>query len=359
MLSHITLLVLAVGLFACSSTPTPPIRVGGARDVVGAEEFDRRIDGIEVLIAQGRGEEALERVNESLKEWPPELQRRRLNRLAYEIRRDRFYRDHPLHLSLSLDDDRYRFGESVRVRLRVTNLGRESLTIPARYRSWGSLLLLRPAERSVLDLRVEGRDSDGERSAWSQIRLVDVPVEDDLSLPPGGSATIETTLDLDGGAGSMVRRLTVGAIYRPIAILGGDGERRYDPLTFPSASARIFHVEHERWTDAGLDLLRTTIEGAFVSPEALFAAAVGLPIEELRDGLDLLARAGPSLDPARARAALCAVEFLTGRTFGADPVRALAWWESEGVRMSAEDLVIAAGLAPTDEGGALRAGAGP
>ena len=76
-------------------------------------------------------------------------------------------------------------------------------------------------------------------------------------------------------------------------------------------------------------------------------------------GLDLLARSAPSLDPPRSRAALRAMEFLTGRTFGADPVRALAWWESAGRRMAPDELLAEAGLAPDDDGGVLRAGAGP
>jgi len=358
MLSRILFIALAVELLACTTTPTPPVRVGGARAVVSPEEFERRIQGIQTLVREGRDEEAVERVQSSLKDWPPESIRRRLNRIAYEIRRDRFYRDHPLHLSLTLDDERYAFGGRVGVKLRIRNLGRERLTLPARFRTFTDALLFRPVEQSILFLKVVSHDSDGVRLGWASSRLVDVPIEEDLVLPPGGTAVVDASVDLDEGRGSMVRRMSLSAIFRPIAIIGEDGERRYDPLEFPSASARVFHTEHAQWTDGGIDLLETCVAGEGASERALFAAAVGLTRDDLRDGLDLLVRTAPSLDPQRSRAALRATEFLTGKSFSGDPIRALAWWEETGAHIAPDDLARTAGLLAVDGGGTVLAGAG-
>ena len=109
----------------------------------------------------------------------------------------------------------------------------------------------------------------------------------------------------------------------------------------------------ERWYDGGLDLLRACVDGeAIGSAQTLYVSAMGLPRAELRDGIDLLVRAAPSLDPTRSRAALAALGGLTGFQSSNDPTRALDWWLAEGSLLDEGELWERTGR----DDGALRGG---
>ncbi len=352
-LRRLTLLVpaaLGLGLLACRTEPLNPVTVGAQRPLVSPFEFERRLQRVEALVRDDRDDEALAEIAASLDEWPPEPLRRRFQRAAYEIRRSRFYREHPIHLALELDRGRYSFGEPIRVRLRVTNLGDERLTLPATYWSWGQAVTFQSPERSVLLVHVTSRDSDGLGSSWSGNRVMDVVLTKDLVIGPGGSDFVEATVEPDEPGRSLFRLVQVSAIYRPIVILSEGGDRRYDPLSFPVASARVFHREHAIWADGGRPMLETCVAGeASGRSEALFLAAVGLGEDELREGIDLLARSAPSLDPLRQRRAVAALSVLTGRSFANDPIRFLGWWEAQGKTLSQIELLQRAGLRDDEE----------
>jgi len=350
------LLLLCPLLLACAQDQrrTP---VGERRPAVSEEEFERRLEAIEALRASGREQEALDRIAASMEDWPSEPLRRRLQRIGFEIRRDRFYRDHPLHFCLEVDRPRFVFGETITVQLKITNLGAERISFPARYRSWLDALLFQPTEESVLQLRLTSKDADGLGSRWGTERMLDVALPDDLVIGAGGSQVVQVPIVLDDGGGSLFRVLRIGAVYRPLAVLGEHGERRYDPFEFPETSVRIFQPSQLHWAAGGLALLATCLAGERLDrPEALFVSAVGLDREQLAAGIEQLARAAPSLDPVRRRCSVAALRILTGHHFADDPVRFLGWWESEGRHLSRAELARAAGLRAADTAGRIWAG---
>lgn len=349
-------LLLLPLLFACAQE-LPSLPVGPRRPAISDEEFARRIDAIEELVASGLDQEALESIAVSIEDWPPEPLRRRLQRIGYEIRRSRFYRKHPLHFSIDVDRPRAVFGETIDVRLKITNLGAGRVTFPRQYRGLLDALLFRPAEESLLQLLLTTTDADGLGSRWTSTRTLLVPLGDDVVLAPGGSWIVKIPIKLDAGDPSLFRVLRIGAIYRPIAVLGEDGERRYDPFEFPQTSVRVFRKTQVRWAEGGLDFITDCLEGSSPArPEALFVAAVGLDADQLAVGIERLVRAAPSLEPIRRRCSLAALQVLTGRRFAADPVRYLGWWESEGRHLSQQELARAAGLHDVDAAGRLWAG---
>ncbi|MFH0946666.1 MAG: hypothetical protein V2A76_15840 [Planctomycetota bacterium] len=327
------------------------------RPAISSTEFERRIEAIHKLLSSGREQEAQDAIAESLEDWPPEAIRRELQRLGYQIRRDRFYQQHPLHFSLVLDRDRYAFGEAAEVQLRITNLGAEQLTLPARYRSLLGALTFGMAEESVLFLKLKTQDADGLGSRWGSERLMEVPLEEDLILGPGGTARITAQVPLEDGGRSLYRVIQIGAIYRPIAVVAEGGDRRYDPLEFQSATARVFQASQIQRAEGGVELLRTCLEGeALDRPETLFVAAMGLRPEDLAEGIGMLARAAPSLEPMRRRCAVAALQLLTGHLFGGDPVRFVSWWQATGRHLVEEQLVLGAGLRDRSPAGRLMVG---
>lgn len=348
--------IAAFGPFG-GCTSGPEFGPGGLTPELTADECAARLAAVRELAEAGELDRALEEVEAALLLRPPESGRRQLQQLGQELRRDRFYRAHPLHLAVALDSDRHSFGDTVRVELRVANLGSERLTLPAAYRSFGSALLLQPAERSVLLLQVTAIDADGLGSEWGEQNSLEVPLEDDLELAPGGSAVISAEVPAGAAGRARFRLLDVGAIYRPIAIVAEGGERRYEPLEFPRAATRVFRAEDERAAGGGLAVLAACLGGESLDrPEQLFLSAVGLPAAELPRGVELLARAAPSLDRARQRAAMAALERLLGRSFGGDPVRALGFWEGEGRGWSEREFAARAGLGVRERVGELEVG---
>lgn len=327
------------------------------RPAISTTEFERRIGAIRKLLASGRDQEALDAIDASLQDWPPEAIRRRLQRIGYEIRRDRFYQHHPLHFSLVLDRDRYLFGEAAEVQLRITNLGAEQVTLPAQYQSLLSLLTFGSAEESVLFLKLRIQDADGFGSRWGTERMMEIPLEEDLVLGPGGTARITAQVPLEDGGRSLYRVIQIGAVYRPIAVVAEGGDRRYDPFEFQIASARVFRANQMQRVEGGVELLRTCLEGeALDRPETLFVAAVGLKPEDLSEGIGLLAEAAPSLEPMRRRCAVAALQLLTGQHLANDPVRFLGWWQATGRQLTAEDLARGAGLHDLAPAGSLMVG---
>ena len=352
--------LLAFVLGACSGAPPVPSMtgVGEQKTAMTQAAADRSVAEIESLIASGADDQALEKITATLDEWPPEATRQRLQRLAFEIRRDRFYRQHPLTLSLALDQPRYAFGGKVHVAVKVTNLGPDALTMPVEYRSTWDALMLRAPEKSALQLRVVAKDADGAGNLWTDEALYEVPLEEDLELAPGASRTIEHDLPLVGGDRALTRFLRISAIYRPIAIVAADGSRRYDPFEFPAAEARVFRPEHLRAAAGGLALVAQGIAGEpSLRAEALFSAAAGLEPPELREGIDRLARAAPGLDAGRRRTALAALRLLSPHETANDPVRFLGWWDSAGKLQTDDEILARAGLAPDRLAVAIGAGA--
>ena len=348
--------LLPLLLLACAQDrPTGPL--DERRPTISTEEFERRIEAIEALVGSGREQEALESIATSIEDWPPERLRRRLQRIGYEIRRNRFYREHPLHFSLDVERPRFVFGDTIDVRLKITNLGAERVSFPQHYRSWLDALLFRPPEESVLQLKLATTDADGLGSRWGSERMIEIALDDDLVLAPGGSWVVPVPVALDDGGQALFRVLQIGAVYRPIAVLGAEGQRRYDPFEFPETRVRVFRKAQLRWSIGGLDLVDTCLQGESIArPEALFVAAVGLNADQLAPGIDRLVRAAPSLEPIRRRCAVAALQILTGRRFGDDPVQLLGWWEAEGRNQSQHELIQAAGLQDVDSAGKLWVG---
>jgi len=356
-ISYLLALLLAAQLIGCHAKPLPPMMIGERKDAVSPEQYEQRLRRIESLAEDGREQEALEAAELEMKEWPPDWVRRRLQKVAVEARRTLFYRRHPLHLSLSLDRDRFAFDETATVRLRISNLGDRSVSLPRSYRSIADALLFRSAETSVLLLKVVREDADGLGSQWSSEVVEEVPIDRDLLLAAGGAEEIVASVDIGPAGSALTRRLRVSAVYRPIVIATSQGQRRYDPLQFPIASVRVFKRDEFHLADGGLMRLGDSLEPDAASrAEPVFVTALGLKEQDLPQGVELLARAAPALDAVRSRAAVAALDEITGAALGQDPVRWLDWWESAGRRLSASELARRAGLTESGEPGNLHLG---
>lgn len=324
-------LSLGTGCAHPSATDPAP---AGARQLLTSEEIARLFAEVEGLIADDSLDEALLAIEDGLAKPVPEAARRRFQELRRQVLGERFYRDHPLHLTLRVEPRSVRFGEQITLVMRITNLGSERLELPAGHRTLADRLMFRAGEKSVLLVEVESRDADGHGSFWGQRHQVEVPLADDLLLAAGGSAEITTSLAVPAGGQAVHRLLRISALYRPIAMLTEGGEYRYDPLAFPEVTVPVVRAVHARWLDGGIELLATCVDGAAVGrPETLFVTALGLPAEQLRAGVDLLARAAPSLDPGRRAAALAAIQAITGHSTGNDATRTLGWWLAEGAKL--------------------------
>lgn len=322
------------------------------------QQYAAKVRDVQQLAADGELDAALQRIAEVLGEWPPDPFRQQLRALRRDLMEARFYSLHPLHLSVALDRDRYFFGGEAGIELRIANLGAERLSLPSRHRSWWDALLLRDPERSVMWLEVDERDVDGLGATWSQRRVIEVPIEEDMVIGPGGSVTVRHAIPIGGAGRAGYRQLRVTALFRPIAIVGASGDRRYDPLEFPLACADVIRDRDARWFDGGLALLEVCVEGSAPGEsERLFAAAMGVSDRDLHAGIDLVARAAPSLDPERRRAGLAALEALTGVEASRDPVRFLDWWETKGAFLDPDQLAARAGRRDSAHADALRTGA--
>lgn len=301
---------------------------------------------IDQLIADEREDEAIEAVAAVLEREPPASVRASLQSASAFARKQRFHRRHPLFLELTFDRERYTFGDTARVTMTLVNLGSEPVSIPHAHRSWFEAATLQDGEASTLTVQWKADDADGRGSEWSAEASFDVPIERDLVLAPGGRESIETTLQLDVAPDVVMRRIVVGAILRPVALIASGTDRRYDPLSFPEATARVFRAEDAPLLVDGLLQLRDALGGeAPPQPRSIFVMAMGLGEADLRAGLDLLARSAPSLDAERRRPVVAALRRLSGRTLADDPVRYLDWWTTTGVRLEDAELAELAGFA--------------
>ena len=133
----------------------------------------------------------------------------------------------------------------------------------------------------------------------------------------------------------------------------------FSSVQFPLATARVFREPHARWVEGGLPLLEASLETEPTGRlEAIFVAALGLSDDDLVEGIDRLARAAPALEMARQRTVLAALELMTGKPSANDPVRFLAWWETDGRFLSVDELRRRSGLR-TEEANRLHLGIGP
>lgn len=311
-------------------------------DEVWRQELER-IDG---LIADEHEDEAIEAIAAVLDREPPASVRGALQSASAFARKQRFHRRHPLFLESTFDRERYTFGDAARLTLTLVNLGSETVSIPHAHRSWFEAGTFQTGETSSLTVQWKADDADGRGSEWSAEASFDVPLERDLVLEPGDRESIETTLQLDAVEGVVMRRIVVSAILRPVALVSASTDRRYDPLVFPEATARTFRAEDAHLLVDGLDQLRDALEGeAPPQTRSIFVMAMGLSAAELRAGLDLLARAAPSLDGERRRPVVAALRRLSGRALADDPVRYLDWWTTTGARLDDAELAELAGFA--------------
>lgn len=312
---------------------------------VDDEVWRQELTRIDTLIAEEREDEAVEAVAAALEREPPASMRAAFQASAAFARKQRFHRRHPLFLELAFDRERYTFGDTAVVTMTLVNLGSETLTMPREHRSWFEAATLQSGESSTLTVQWKADDADGRGSEWSAEASFDVPLDHDLVLAPGARETIETTLQQEAMPDVVMRRVVVSAILRPVALISSSSDRRYDPLQFPEASARVFRANDAHLLVDGLDQLRDALGGeAPPQPASIFVLAMGLPEADLHAGLDLMARAAPSLDDRRRRPVVAALRRLSGKLLADDPVRYLDWWTTEGAALEPDELAELAGF---------------
>lgn len=303
-------------------------------------EVERRIVAARELAQHGEEERALTSLELAADEDLDPASRRAFARTALEIRRSRFWRDCPLRTSLLLHADRPRYGESVKVELTFTNLGRETIEFDAFHRSFIDALRFSDGERAMLDVSLERRECDAVGTRMVERENVSIELEDDLTIEPGASSTIVLEVPIEPRRGALFGAFTVSAVLRPVSIAAGE-DRRYDPLWIGSGCATVVRKEVEPWFDVGLERLDDELALAAESrPEALLLAIAGLRDADLRPGLERVVRALPSLEPRRRRLAQGALAWCLGRDLATDPVNVIGWWDAEGSAFGPTDLMM-------------------
>ncbi len=326
-----------VCFIACTSPPQDSGPPAGSLPLSNAE-LERRFQVVNGLVADRAEEQALSLLEQTMKEPLDVASRRDVQRVTSEVRRSKFYRDEPLHLSIELDRPRYRYGEAMSLRLTFMNLGREPLRLVARHRGILDFLTLGDGENAVLDLSIEYRDCDAAGSRVAERENVALRLPADLAIASGGAADLVATVPLSVRRGALFGAVAIEAVLRPVAIEAGESTR-FDALHLGTARATLVRREVEKWYDAGLESLDEEIGATpHERPEALLLAAAGLQDAQLRSGIDRLLRAAPNLDPQRRALAMAAIAWLLEEPIGGDAVSALSWWDAHAKALTDTDL---------------------
>ncbi len=276
--------------------------------------FDEQLRIIDKEIAAGEFEAAIRRAFALRDKRPGALHRAQLDQLMQKANMSVL--DLPtLEASFEAIDEPIEFGDPVRVRVRLHNLGRRPIMIPAR---------LEGTSDSVFELVLVRREWDTRAQVVTSTRRFSLPLERDWEIPAGG--TSEQILDLgpfgnDKGLNGF-RVFAVRGRLRPARLDMGD-LRRWDSIPISACYLRSFR---SNWNHLADDPLRRVIQAVQKSASTHLLTAVALlPVADKRDAVDYLVgelRGDRVIDWA----ILASLEYLTRIELGRDTNAWRAWW---------------------------------
>ncbi|MHC4955891.1 MAG: hypothetical protein ACYTGZ_18750 [Planctomycetota bacterium] len=212
-------------------------------------------------------------------------------------------------------DEPIAVGDSIRVRVRLTNLGRRPIRIPLRFEG---------SSDSLFEFDVVCREWDTRSHVVTDTRRFRIPLERDWEIPAGG--TTEQLIDvgqLGNGRGlNGFRVFAVRGRLRPARLEMG-ALRRWESVSIAPCYLRSFRPNWEHLADDPLRRIQQAIEKS-ASTHLLTATALLAP-EEKQAAVDILVeelRGDRVIDWA----ILGALEYLTRIELGRDANAWKAWW---------------------------------
>ncbi|MEM8884206.1 MAG: hypothetical protein AAGD14_09070 [Planctomycetota bacterium] len=291
-----------------------PSSPGEAQALAPPEWFDEQLRIIEAEIAAGELEAALNRSFAVRKRRPGQLHRVQLEQLIRRANAAVLGLD-TLEAVFLTDGEPLSFGQPLRVRVRMTNLGRKPIRI---------LKELEGATPSLFEIELVRREWDTRAQTVTNKRIVRIPLEEEWEIPASGS--VEQVMDLgmfgnDKGLNGF-RVYAVRGKLRPSRLEIGT-LRRWDSIGIAPVYVRSFRPNWEHLADEPLRRVQQAVEkqaathlmtaSALLAPEEK-QAAVDLLIEELRG------------DRVIDWAILSSLEYLTRIELGRDMNAWKAWW---------------------------------
>jgi len=311
----------------------------GHRGGAPEEWFEEQLRVVEKEIAAGEFEAAIRRAHSMRERNPGPVASATLDQLLQ--RANLAVLDLPtLRGEFETIDDPIHFGLSIRVRVRLINLGRRPIRIPVR---------LEGTSDSLFEIELIRREWDTRAQVVTSARRMNIALERDWHIPVGGSA--EQILDLgmfgnDKGLNGF-RVYAVRGKLRPARLEMG-ALRRWESIPISGSYVRSFRPNWEHLADDPLKRIGQAIEKS-ASTHLLTAAAL-LPLEQRQAAVDLLV-ANLRGDRVIDWAILAALEYLTRIELGRDANAWKAWWPRVRATYFELDREVVSDHAPSFEVG--------
>jgi len=286
----------------------------GRRSGAPDEWFEEQLRVVEKEIAAGEFEAAIRRAHAVRKRNPGAVVAAQLGQLLQ--RANLAVLDLPtLRGEFEAVEDPIGFGTPIRVRVRLTNLGRRPIRIPVR---------LEGTSDSTFEIELVRREWDTRAQVVTTARRFRLPLTRDWDIPVGGSA--EQVLDFgmfgnDKGLNGF-RVYAVRGKLRPARLEMG-ALRRWESIPIRSAFLRSFRPNWEHLADDPLKRVAQAIEKS-ASTHLLTAAALLEP-DQKKAAVDLMV-ADLRGDRIIDWAIFASLQYLTRIELGRDANAWKAWW---------------------------------
>ena len=322
---------LLLALAACRSNKTPEDSVGKVSQdqlvlkrnrrsarrsgaLAPAAWFDEQLRIIEKEIAAGEYEAAIRRAYALRDKQPEALHRAQLEQLLQKANTSVLELP-TLEGTFETVSDPIEFGEPIRVRVRLKNLGRRPIHIPVR---------LEGTSDSLFEIVLVRREWDTRAQVVTSSRSLRIPLEHDWEIPVGGTA--EQVIDLgmfgnDKGLNGF-RVFAVRGRMRPARLDMGD-LRRWESIRISPCYLRSFRPNWKHLADDPLRRVKQAVEKS-ASTHLLTAVALLEP-KDKQAAVDFLVEALRG-DRVIDWAILASLEYLTRIELGRDTNAWRAWW---------------------------------
>lgn len=300
------------------------------------EERNRRFESIladaEQAAVEGRSRDAMSIAQTGLEGNPPARVRSKLLTLRRQVKEDLF-KNEIVAGRCVIEADSFVIGAAIPVRVELSNLGDEPVVIPATHRTSRNRKI-GGESTSLLQLRVSVQDWDWHGSTVTQDRLLNLPLDEDVEILPGGSWSTEVTVETDDPLFRpelvVYRRLTTDGKLQPVEIRSGELQW-FSAVSLAADTCEVLPKGVEKLRAAprlslerALELsgqTRAALNHVFFSSILLYAEQPEVAVRYLLEGLS-------ADDAGRRQVSLTVLRLVTGRT---DLIRAGDWeaWVSD------------------------------
>ncbi len=287
--SVVTLLLTATLLLgACSLLPAKapgvpaaiPVETGGIDAGEAAARAEAALSSARQAWQAGDALTVMAITTAALRDAPPADFESALRELRSRAR-EALVAEQVVKLSVVPVRDAVADGDDASVDILVRNVSAAPLTLPAQEGESSRALIILEVSRDDFDVY------GNVRTAGFSVR---VPLEGDLTLPPGGETTLRATIPAKDARLSHLgfSVLTIGGTFRPVAVRVGATEF-FDALEIESALVRVFMQGFEQLTADPIGSLTKAV--AKRSPPHILTAAELLPPGDRPRGIELLDQA--------------------------------------------------------------------